>query len=319
MINNYEIENPFEIIGFSTSLKNVVSQLGYAARSKSNVLIQGESGTGKELIAQTIHYNSPRNGNPFITINVSAIPDTLLESELFGYEKGAFTGAGRTKPGKFEIANGGTIFLDEIGDMNYPLQAKILRAIQNRNIERLGGIHTIPLDIRLIAATNKDLKQMAEEGTFRDDLFYRLNVVNILLMPLRMRKEDIPLLTEHFVKKYSLREGKIIEEIRPDIYNILMQYDWPGNIRELENVVERAVVVCDENLIDVEHLPSDLTENGKSAMYSSGSFYTRVEEFKKDLLITVLNETRYNKAMAARKLGMNRSHLFNLLKKFDLA
>jgi transcriptional regulator with PAS, ATPase and Fis domain len=319
MINNYEIENPFEIIGFSTSLKNVVSQLGYAARSKSNVLIQGESGTGKELIAQTIHYNSPRNGNPFITINVSAIPDTLLESELFGYEKGAFTGAGRTKPGKFEIANGGTIFLDEIGDMNYPLQAKILRAIQNRNIERLGGINTIPLDIRLIAATNKDLKQMAEEGTFRDDLFYRLNVVNILLMPLRMRKEDIPLLTEHFVKKYSLREGKIIEEIRPDIYNILMQYDWPGNIRELENVVERAVVVCDENLIDVEHLPSDLTENGKSAMYSSGSFYTRVEEFKKDLLITVLNETRYNKAMAARKLGMNRSHLFNLLKKFDLA
>ncbi|MBM4136213.1 MAG: hypothetical protein FJ241_05195, partial [Nitrospira sp.] len=243
-----------EIIGTSKLMQEVFGLIKRAAVSESNVLITGESGTGKEPVARAIHKWSPRNGRPFMTINCSAIPDTLLESELFGFEKGAFTGANYTKKGLVELANGGTVFFDEIGDVSPLFQTKVLRMIQEGEIMRIGGSHQIKVDVRIIAASNKDLKGASKKGDFRDDLFYRLNVINIHLPPLQERMEDVPLLVEHFIKKHaSKRKDMLIKGITDDAMNTLMNYSYPGNVRELENIIERAISFTNSPKI----LPSD--------------------------------------------------------------
>lgn len=248
-----------KFIGASGKVLDVLAMAAKAAASDATVLIRGESGTGKELVAEGIHYASKRAGGPFIRVNCGAIPSTLLESELFGYEKGAFTGATRRKLGKFELAHGGTIFLDEIGELDKSMQVKLLRALQQREFYRVGGEGTVKVDVRIIAATNRPLEEMLRARAFRDDLYYRLNVVPLLLPPLRERREDIPLLTEHFIDKIGRHYQKRIRGIRPEALDILMRYKWPGNVRELENVVERVITLMDGNSIALEHLPSYIT------------------------------------------------------------
>jgi len=301
------------IIGKSPGLRNVLETIAQVADTQANVLIQGESGTGKELIAHAIHCNGSRRDKPFVVVNASAIPETLLESELFGYEKGAFTGATTSKQGKFELANPGTIFLDEIGDMPLALQGKILRTIQNHEIEHLGGTRVIPIDVRILAATNKILPQMIEQGKFREELYYRLNIVSIFLPPLRERQEDIPLLAHYFLQKYREREKKNIDTISLQALEMMELYDWPGNVRELENVIERAVILCKERKIDVVHLPREIIGANIPELAHHQRFSDAVHEFKKLLILNTLQKTHNNKAEAARRLGLNRTYFFKLL------
>jgi DNA-binding NtrC family response regulator len=242
------------IIGSSPSMQAVFRVIRQVAETDASVLIQGETGTGKELVAKAIHYNSLRKDQAFISVNCAALSETLLESELFGHERGAFTGAVRQKPGRFELANGGTLFLDEIGDILQPTQAKLLRVLQEREFERVGGTDTIKTDIRLISATNKDLPVKIAEGFFREDLFYRLNVMPMMLTPLRKRREDIPVLVQHFIAMYEKKARRNVQRISHSAMTMLLNYAWPGNVRELENVVERAVILCNGPEIDVEHL-----------------------------------------------------------------
>ena len=246
-----------DIIGESPQMKQVFETLRRVAPTDASVLITGETGTGKELIAGALHFNSPRRRSAFIRVNCAALPDNLLESELFGHEKGAFTGAHKQRVGRFEQADGGTMFLDEIGDMGLGTQAKILRMLQEHEFERLGGSQTIRVDVRVIAATNKNLPQMLGDGGFREDLFYRLNVVNIEVSPLRDRREDIPPLVHAFIDKYSRQLGVPLRGLTPQAMDSLMQYAWPGNIRQLQNVIERAVIMCDGDQVDLEHLALD--------------------------------------------------------------
>ncbi len=302
-----------EIIGNSQAITRILKIISEVADTKSNVLIQGESGTGKELVARAIHVNSSRRKKPFVTVNSGAIPETLLESELFGYQAGAFTGAKGSKSGKFELADGGTLFLDEIGDMSPFLQCKILRAVQYRTIERLGGVQTIPVDVRILAATHKNLYASMKEGTFRQDLFYRLNIINIALPPLRERLEDIPVLANHFLTRYNKREGKTIGKFSLRALEILQTYAWPGNVRELENVVERAVILCHDTVVDVHHLPRELLGNQKTPVRGYKNYHRAVAEFKKLLITRTLQETDNCKAEAARLLGLNRTYFFKLL------
>jgi two-component system response regulator AtoC len=248
------------MVGMSAAMQEVYKLIGRVAPTDVTVLITGESGTGKELVSRAIHYNSPRNKGPFIVVNCAAIPQDLLESELFGYEKGAFTGADERKIGKFELANHGTILLDEIGDMTPMLQAKILRVLQEHVIERVGGTKSIPVDVRVLAATNKDLLSMVKTGLFREDLYFRLNVVQIQLPPLRERKEDIPLLADHFIKKYAAETGKDVTGVTPEVMAALMAYDYPGNVRELENVIARAVALCSGKVLTSDLLPLHVLE-----------------------------------------------------------
>jgi Nif-specific regulatory protein len=248
----YDFSN---IIGNSSPMRQVYDQVAQVARSNATVLLRGESGTGKEMIAHAIHYNSLRAKQPFVKVNCAALPETLIESELFGYERGAFTGAERRKKGRFEMANGGTIFLDEIGDLPPQTQIKLLRVIQEREFERLGGTETIKVNVRLITATNKNLEEAIASGAFREDLFYRLNVFTIFLPPLRERKSDILLLAEHFLAKFEREHGKEIKRISTPAIDMLASYHFPGNVRELENVIERAVLICDEHVIHGHHLP----------------------------------------------------------------
>jgi Nif-specific regulatory protein len=247
----YTFEN---IIGKSPSMRRVFDLIEQVAETDATVLIQGETGTGKELVAKAIHYNSSRRNQPFIGVNCAALSETLLESELFGHEKGAFTGAIKQKLGRFDLANRGTLFLDEIGDIPLSTQAKLLRVLQERQFERVGGTETIRVDIRLISASNSDLSEAIRQGRFREDLYYRLNVVPIQLPPLRERREDIPLLAAHFVQRYAGEMGKRVEGIAPSAMDVLLRYHWPGNVRELENLIERAVVLCQEAQISVKHL-----------------------------------------------------------------
>src|SRR5438270_5259416 len=230
-------------------MRQVYEQVAQVAHTNTTVLVRGESGTGKELIAHAIHYNSPRAQKPFIKVNCAALPETLIESELFGYEKGAFTGAHALKNGRFELAEGGTLFLDEIGDMNLSTQVKLLRVLQEKEFERLGGIETIKVNVRVIAATNKDLEKAIAAGTFREDLYYRLNVYTIFVPPLRERKSDVLLLADHFLEKYAREHGKSIKRISTPAIDMLTSYHWPGNVRELENIIERAVLVCETNVL----------------------------------------------------------------------
>jgi two-component system response regulator AtoC len=316
-------DEPSEImIGLSPAMQKVYKIIGRVANSNATVLIRGESGTGKELVARAIHFNSVRRDKPFVKINCASIPDSLLESELFGYEKGAFTGAVTSKPGKFELAQHGTIFLDEIGEMSLNLQAKLLRVIQEREFERLGGTETIKVDVRIIAATNKDLEKCIAEGTFREDLFYRLNVVDIYLPPLRERREDIPLLVEHMIKQYSSEYKKQISGFTEQAMKLLLEYEWPGNVRELKNVCERAVLMSNGPLLTVEDLPHSIRKSSRRLHWLKGlsgdSFKEMVAEVEREIILQALEEHNWNRSAAAQALKMNRSSLYLKMKELGI-
>jgi len=292
----------FNIIGTGGAMRQVYEQIAQVAPVQTTVLIRGESGTGKELIAHAIHYNSPRAKKPFIKVSCAALPDTLIESELFGYEKGAFTGAVARKKGRFEAADGGTLFLDEIGDINPQTQIKLLRVLQEREFERLGGTEPVRANVRLIAATNKDLEAAIAEKSFRADLYYRLAVFSIFVPPLRDRKSDVTLLSDHFLAKYARQHGKDIKRISTPAIDMLSSYHWPGNVRELENIIERAVLVADGQVIHGHHLPPTLQTAEASDTVTRSSLIEAVDRFEKDLIVDALKSTRGNRAKAARLL-----------------
>jgi Nif-specific regulatory protein len=307
-----------QIVGNSHPMKQVFDQVTQVARSNATVLLRGESGTGKEMIANAIHYNSLRGKRPFVKINCAALPDTLIESELFGHEKGAFTGADRFKRGRFELADGGTLFLDEIGDLPLQTQIKLLRVLQEREFERLGGTETIKTNIRLITATNKNLEEAIEKGEFREDLYYRLNVFTIFLPPLRERKSDILLLAEHFLEKYEAEHKKRIRRISTPAIDMLMSYHFPGNVRELENAIERAVLVCDSQVIHGHHLPPTLQTAEVSGTVTDLSLASAVDAFERDMIQDALKSTRGNIAKAAKMLDSTERILGYKIKKFAI-
>lgn len=315
------------IAGVSKGLMAVLDRVRKVARSDSSALITGESGTGKELIARAIHNNSPRKDGPMVVINCGAIPSELLESELFGHEKGAFTGAHRARTGRFEIADKGTIFLDEIGDMSPDLQVKLLRALQERRFERVGGSQTIEVDIRVISATNKNLTTAIEDKQFREDLYYRLNVIPIKVLPLRERSEDIMFLVDHFQSGLAKRNAEYIPKVFPDsVKQVLDTYEWPGNIRELENLVERLSVLVEEDTVNIADLPGCMTGAGIDAapigvagvFRNNIGFNEAVESYQKSLIVHALNETGWVKAKAAEMLKMNRTTLVEKIKKMNI-
>lgn len=316
-----ELEGSFDnIIGYSSSLKDSLIIADKAAKSISTVLIRGESGTGKELIAKAIHSNSDRKDKPLVRVNCAAIPENLLESELFGYEKGAFTGADRRKPGKFTIANGGTIFLDEIGDMPKAMQVKLLRVIQEREFESVGGLTTQKVDVRIIAATNRNLEEMLSTGEFREDLYYRLNVININLPPLRNRKEDINLLVEFFIKKINKKLNKNVIEIEKEALNYLQEYHWPGNIRELENIIERATNMCEGDIIEGKDLPFYITkiapQNYRLINMPSGELKT-MQEYEREIIKTAMEKYKsFNRA--GKALGLTHRTISLKCKKYNI-
>ncbi len=306
------------IIGNSGEMRQVYDQVSQVARSNATVLLRGESGTGKEMIANALHYNSLRSKKPFIKVNCAALPDTLIESELFGYEKGAFTGAVQRKKGRFELADGGTLFLDEIGDLPPQTQIKLLRVLQEREFERLGGTETIKANVRLITATNKNLEKAIIDGTMREDLFYRLNVFTIFLPPLRARKSDILLLAEHFLEKYEIEHGKRIKRISTPAIDMLTSYHFPGNVRELENVIERAVIVCDSNVIHGYHLPPTLQTAEVTDTVTEVSLASAVENYEKNLIQDALKSTRGNIFKAANLLNSTERILGYKIKKYKI-
>ena len=306
------------LIGNSGAMRRVYEQVAQVARSNATVLLRGESGTGKEMIASAIHYNSLRSKRPFVRINCAALPDTLIESELFGHEKGAFTGADRLKKGRFEMAEGGTLFLDEIGDLPLQTQIKLLRVLQEREFERLGGTETIRANIRLITATNKNLEEAIAKGEFREDLYYRLNVFTIFLPPLRERKSDILLLAEHFLEKYEKEHGKHIKRISTPAIDMLMSYHFPGNVRELENTIERAVLVCDSSVIHGHHLPPTLQTAEVSGTETRLTLASAIAAFERDLIIDTLKSTSGNIAAAARQLESTERILGYKIKKYGI-
>jgi formate hydrogenlyase transcriptional activator len=301
-----------EIVGRSASLKRILSQVEVVAPTDATVLILGETGTGKELIARAVHSMSPRRERPFITLNCAAIPTGLLESELFGYERGAFTGALSQKIGRFEMANRGTLFLDEVGDIPLDLQPKLLRALQEKAFERLGGTKTIPIDVRLVAATNRNLTQMMGDKLFRSDLYYRLKVFPITTPPLRDHPEDIPILARHFTQKYAAKMNKQIEKIPSDTMRSLVSWSWPGNVRELENFIERAVI-----LSRGPNLRAPLAEIRADAMEPAGS--QTLEQVEREHIIRVLRETGAVVSEAATRLGMPRTTLNAMMRKLGIS
>ncbi|MCU0590090.1 MAG: sigma 54-interacting transcriptional regulator [Desulfobacterales bacterium] len=297
--NKYTISN---IIGSSNRMREVFQMVSQVCRSNATVLIRGESGTGKELVANSIHYNSQRASAPFIKVNCASLPSNLIESELFGHEKGAFTGAIKQKIGKFEMAHRGTIFLDEIGSINLDVQANLLRILQEKEFDRVGGQRTIKVDVRVIAATNKNLEQAVDEGTFRGDLYYRLNVFPIYMPPLRERKTDMLLLSDYFLEKYAKENHKDIRRFSTPAIDMLMQYHWPGNVRELENCIERAVLLCEEGVIHSYHLPPTLQTGQESGTLPALSLEEAVANLEKEMLIDALKNTRGNITNAAQVL-----------------
>jgi Nif-specific regulatory protein len=306
------------IIGNSNPLRQVYEQVTQVARTNTTVLLRGESGSGKELIAHAIHYNSLRANKPFIKVSCAALPETLIESELFGYEKGAFTGAQSRKKGRFELAEGGTLFLDEIGDLNISTQIKLLRVLQEREFERLGGTETIKSNVRLVAATNKDIEKAIAEGEFREDLYYRLNVFAIFMPPLRERKSDVLLLADHFLEKYSREHGKRIKRISTPAIDMLASYHWPGNVRELENIIERAVLVCETNVIHGHHLPPTLQTAEGSGTVTRLSLEAAVEAYERDIIQDALKTTRGNRKRAAQLLDTTERILGYKVKKYGI-
>ncbi len=311
----YDFRN---IIGTSKEMRDVYEQVAQVAHTNTTVLIRGESGTGKELVAHAIHYNSPRAAKPFVKVNCAALPESLIEAELFGHEKGAFTGAIARKRGRFELAEAGTLFLDEIGDLSPAMQVKLLRVLQEREFERVGGTETIKVNVRLIAATNVELEQAVQDGRFRSDLYYRLNVFSIYMPPLRERKTDILLLADHFLEKYARQSGKNIKRISTPAIDMLMSYHWPGNVRELENVVERATLVCDGNVIHGFHMPPTLQTAEGSGTVTKISLDQAVGTFEKELIQDALKTVRGNRARAARMLDTTERILGYKVKKYDI-
>ncbi len=313
----YEYKN---IIAHSAKMQAVLAMVERVAPTNSTVLLGGESGVGKDLIARAIHEHSHRAGGPFIKINSTAIPENLLESELFGYEKGAFSGATTSKPGKFELADRGTLFLDEIGDVPPAIQVKLLRVLQEREFERLGGTRTIKVDVRLVAATNRDLRAALEEGTFREDLYYRLNVVAIDVPPLRDHKEDIPALAHFFLEKVARESGKPVRSLTPQALKLLMDFYWPGNVRELENIMERSVTLAEGQTLDAADIHLDTgpprSAAGASAVLPEG---VSLEQWEDEMIREALKRANGNKSQAARALGLSRNALRYRLSKLGVA
>lgn len=310
-----------EIITESQKMKEILSMVKRIAPSDASVLIQGESGTGKELIAKAIHSASDKKDKSFIAFNVAALSENLVESELFGYEKGAFTGADKRKIGKFEQADGGTLFIDEIGDISPKIQVKLLRVLQEKKFERVGGIVPVNVDVRIITATNRDLEKSIKEGLFREDLFYRINVVSINIPPLRERKEDIPILVKHFQQKYSIKDQKNISDISKNALSKLIRYDFPGNIRELENIIERAVLLTRSDVIESDDISLPRTEDTdiKGINLTNGiNIINEVEKYEKQIIINMIKITDGNQSEAARRLGINEKTLRYKLKKYNL-
>ncbi len=305
-----------DLVGKSPEMLKVFEMVKTVAPTKSTILIRGESGTGKELIARAIHELSPRKNGPFIPVACGAMPESLLEAELFGYEKGAFTGAISQYKGRIEIADKGTLFLDEIGDISPKTQVDLLRFIQEREFKRLGGKELLKVDIRIIAATNKNLEEMVKNGTFRDDLYYRLNVITIELPPLRKRKQDLPILIEHFLDKYRLETGKQVETISTKAMELLMEYDWPGNVRELENVIEHSVVICNTKEITIEDLPASIAR--KALIQTSLKSMMSLEDIEKEHILNILNANAWNIKRCAEILKINRLTLYKKIKEYDL-
>ncbi len=308
------------IVGQSEAMRELFDFIEKVSRTDSTVLISGESGTGKELVARAIHYRSPRRSKPLVAVNCGALPQELLESELFGHVRGAFTGAVRDRKGRFELADGGTIFLDEVSEMSPALQVKLLRVLQEREFERVGDTRTVRVDIRVIAATNQDLEELVRQGRFREDLYYRLNVIPIHIPPLRERRSDIPLLILHFLKVFNTLRGGRVEGFSPEAMNLLMEYDWPGNVRELENLVERLVVLKGEGMVQPEDLPEKIREGELIPSQRGGEKGTvnlsrAVSEFEKQLIIDALRKANGVKSEAAKLLGIKRTTLLEKMKR----
>lgn len=318
LILKKQIEERYDferIVGRSKAITTLIDEVKKIANARSNVLILGETGTGKELFARAIHYNSYRKENPFIPINCSAIPENLLESELFGYVKGAFTGATASKRGLFEEADGGTVFLDEIGDLGLPLQSKLLRVIDDREIRPIGGVHSKRIDIRIIAATNRDISEAVKKGEFREDLFYRINVVTIKIPALRERREDILMLARHFLGKYSNEIGKPVRYIDDRAMKLLHDYDWPGNVRELQNIIERAVLITESDTILPEHLPEGL-KTGSSFFNESLNRALSIEDYTREFIVRY--QSVYTEQKLADMLGISRKALWEKRKRWGL-
>jgi DNA-binding NtrC family response regulator len=307
-----------EIVSQSPLMEEALNRAARVAPSNATVLLRGESGTGKELVARAIHAAGHRSQAAFVAVNCAALAEGLLESELFGHEKGAFTGAVRQKRGRFELAHGGTLFIDEVGEIPPPLQVKLLRAIQEQSFERVGGTETLNVDVRIVAATNRDLEKLMREGTFRDDLYYRLNVVSIVLPPLKDRKTDIPLLVEHFLRKHAETNRKRITGVSREAMDMLMKYDYPGNVRELENIIEQAVVLGRGELIGSEDLPMPVRGMKNQADFSQGTFEDRVAAFERHLIRDALARSGGTQTKAAELLGMTERHLRYKLKKYGM-
>jgi sigma-54 dependent transcriptional regulator, acetoin dehydrogenase operon transcriptional activator AcoR len=307
------------IVGKNKEIKQIITLLESVSQTDSSVLVTGESGTGKELAARAIHINSSRKTMPFIAINCSAFAESLIESELFGHEKGAFTGAIKTKIGKFELAQGGTLFLDEIGDLSLAVQTKFLRVLETKEFERVGGNKTIKLDARIIAATNKNLFEEISAGRFREDLFYRINVVNIHLPALRERMDDLPLIVNHLIGSFNKKFDRTIKQFSSKAYDLLLEYDWPGNIRELENVIEHCYVMCTGHIIDIDCLPKRMREQKYRYTYSGKTITQKViKSAERDLIISTLEKNNWNRTMTAKELNINSSTLWRKMKKLEI-
>lgn len=319
--SDYDIAN---IIGRSQPMKKLIEMMSMIAPSEATVLITGDSGTGKELIARSLHFNSPRKDKSLVVVNCAAITETLLESELFGHEKGSFTGADKRREGRFMQADSGTIFLDEIGETSSTMQAKLLRVLQEKEIQRVGGEETLKVDVRIVAATNRDLEKEVAEGNFREDLFYRLNVMPLNVPPLKERREDVPLLSQHFLTKFSDKNRKAIKGFVPLAMDMLVNYDWPGNVRELENAIERAVILATGEHITEAQLPLNITEQYEDLeIRPTGTTQIldgthSLEDIEKEAILAALNGSNGNKAEAARRLGVTRKTLHNKLKSYGL-
>lgn len=306
------------IIGESPKLKKIYDIISHVSGTEANILIQGETGTGKELVAKAIHYNSARNNHRFVKVDCSALTETLLESELFGHEKGAFTGATKDRVGRFRKADHGTIFLDEIGNISLAVQAKLLRVLQDSEFEAVGSDDPVKVDVRIVAATNADLEDYVEKGLFRRDLFYRLNVIQIFLPPLRERTDDIPLLASHFLSVHNKKNRKNVEGFSRDALNILMTYSWPGNIRELENVIERAVILCKKNIITPEDVPLYQEKPGPRLDLSGKPLHELLEQAERQIIINTLEVNNADKEKTAKILKISRASLYNKLSKYKI-
>ncbi len=313
-----EVRQEQSLVGEGARMKEIFQFLARVAPTESTVLIEGESGTGKELAARALHRNSRRGNKQFVAINCAAIPETLLESDLFGHERGAFTGAAVQKKGRLEVADGGVVFLDEIGELAPALQVKLLRVLQEREFERVGGTHPIKVDIRLIAATNRDLNEAVRTGEFRQDLYYRLAVMRLTMPPLRERREDIPMLTRHFVQKYAKRSKVRPKPVSREAMAALVNYEWPGNVRELENAIERALVMGSSDMVLLEDLPESLLEQESAAEMHEGKYHASVKELKKQLILDAVEQTRGNYVEAAGILGVHPNYLHRLIRNLGL-